>query len=159
MVARPCLGCGDLIDTGSRCTDCTPKDTRRNRGPGRSQGDWKWRQLSKRLRKESPFCETCGSTGRLTVDHIIPVSEVPELAHEIANLRVLCHSCNSCRGNRVTDIERIAVYRAIDERKQRAKVIVWETQQTPLHGQLKADQGHNPIAAASSPSTASAGAN
>ncbi|WP_079635083.1 HNH endonuclease signature motif containing protein [Mycobacteroides abscessus] len=128
MAARPCLGCGDLIDKGSRCTACRPKDTRRNRGPGRSQGDWQWRQLSKRLRTQSPFCEFCGSKDGLTVDHIIPPSEAPKLAHEVVNLRVLCRSCNSRRGNRVTDIERIAVYRAIEERKHRAKVILWETQ-------------------------------
>jgi 5-methylcytosine-specific restriction endonuclease McrA len=76
--------------------------------------------LSQRLRKQSPFCELCGATADLTLGHIIPVSEAPELAYEICNLRVECRPCGSRRGTNCTEAERHAVSLAIEQRKQRA---------------------------------------
>ncbi len=35
--------------------------------------------MSKRLRRASPFCEACGTAADLTVDHVIPVADAPEL--------------------------------------------------------------------------------
>jgi 5-methylcytosine-specific restriction endonuclease McrA len=52
-----------------------------------AQPNNRWRKLSTRLRKQSPFCERCGSTGRLSVDHIIPVSEDASLRLEPLNCR------------------------------------------------------------------------
>lgn len=71
------------------------------------------------MRKLSPFCERCGSKSRLTVDHVIPVSENESLAYEPLNLRVYCQSCNASRSTNVTDSERAAVQAAIQARKQR----------------------------------------
>ena len=83
--------------------------------------DWRWRKLSARMRKLSPFCEKCGSKNKssLTVDHVIPVSDDATLAYEPLNLRVYCQSCNASRSTNVTDNERAAVYAAIQARKQR----------------------------------------
>lgn len=47
-------------------------------------------EWSQRIRKNSD----------ITVDHIKPRSKYPELALELENLRVLCRSCNSQKGNR-----------------------------------------------------------
>ncbi|WP_143769462.1 HNH endonuclease [Skermania sp. ID1734] len=41
-----------------------------------------------------PWCTTCGSTDRLSVDHIIPAALRPDLAYETTNLQVLCLTCN-----------------------------------------------------------------
>lgn len=41
-------------------------------------------------------CCKCGSTRRLTLDHVVPWSHGG--GDEIENLRTLCHSCNSSRG-------------------------------------------------------------
>ncbi|BBZ04887.1 hypothetical protein MCHIJ_43240 [Mycolicibacterium chitae] len=98
MIARPCTGCGDIIATGSRCADCRPT---RASTPPRSHvayaNNGKWKNLSKRLRKASPFCEFCGGTDHLQVDHIIPESIAPELAYTEENLRVLDRDCNNPR--------------------------------------------------------------
>ncbi len=38
-------------------------------------------------------CCLCGSTEKLTVDHIKPRSVFPELFYEVSNGRVLCEKC------------------------------------------------------------------
>jgi len=118
---KHCLGCGELTE-GSRCASCALP---RTRPPGRSEhyNDNRWRTLSMRLRKQSPFCEQCGSTDRLSVDHIIPVSEAPELRLEPLNCRVLCLSYNASRRNNCTDEERAAVLAAISQRRRRPSAI------------------------------------
>jgi len=40
-------------------------------------------------------CVACGSTGRITIDHIIPIARGG--AHSIGNLQPLCKSCNSSK--------------------------------------------------------------
>lgn len=111
---RPCLECGYLIASGSRCADCKPKNLRYERGKrGRTASDWRWRKLSQKLRSLSRFCERCLAATDLTVDHIIPPAERPDLTYEVLNLRVWCRSCNGSRGDRVTDHERQQVLDAI----------------------------------------------
>lgn len=115
---RPCISCGVLIGSGSRCTDCKPRPTRTAAQRGYND---KWRKLSAHQRKASPFCERCGSRERLECDHIIPISEAPELALEPLNTRVLCRTCNRSRGNRVTDQERDQVLSTIRQRDERRR--------------------------------------
>lgn len=118
MLSRPCIDCGDLIPTGSRCPDCQPKrtttKTRRERHRPAA-----WDRLSKRLRRASPFCEFCSATDDLISDHIIPISEDPTLALEPLNCRVLCRSCNARRKDTCTDEERQMVRARIAARKAR----------------------------------------
>jgi hypothetical protein len=45
-------------------------------------------------------CMKCGSTDKIHVDHIKPVSKYPELSLSFRNLQVLCSSCNISKGNR-----------------------------------------------------------
>ncbi|WP_074334892.1 HNH endonuclease [Mycobacteroides abscessus] len=120
---RPCIGCGQLIPSGSRCTACQrPRNNNYQRGKrGRTASDWRWRKLSQKLRRLSPFCERCSKTTDLTVDHVIPPTERPDLTYDALNLRVLCRSCNGSRGNRVTDQERQQVLDAIAERMKRRR--------------------------------------
>jgi hypothetical protein len=66
--------------------------------------DWKLpskQDISPTLRKEllvqaNYMCSRCGSTGNLTIDHIVP--RVKGGGNEPENLRVLCRSCNSSKG-------------------------------------------------------------
>jgi 5-methylcytosine-specific restriction endonuclease McrA len=60
----------------------------------------------------------CPSTD-LTVDHVVPLVEAPQLAHDELNCRVLCRQHNAERGTQCTDDERIAVYAAINARTER----------------------------------------
>ncbi|MUL78644.1 HNH endonuclease [Mycolicibacterium sp. CBMA 226] len=118
---RPCVDCGCLIPSGSRCRECQrPRNNNTVKGKqGRTASDWHWRKLSQKLRRLSPFCEKCLAKTDLTVDHLIPISERPDLVHEELNCRVLCRTCNGERGDRCTDAERAQVLKAIEQRRQR----------------------------------------
>lgn len=58
----------------------------------------------------------CGTKDNLTGDHIIPVSERPDLAYELLNVTVRCRSCNGRRANHCTDAERQQVLDALAAR-------------------------------------------
>ena len=112
MTARPCAQCGDIIATGTYCTECKPKPaaTTKVRPKGHVHTNTtRWKRLSDKARKLQPWCVDCGAHDDLTGDHIIPVSEDPTLAYEVLNIAVRCRTCNSRRGNRCTDEERQAV--------------------------------------------------
>jgi 5-methylcytosine-specific restriction endonuclease McrA len=116
MSLRPCLGCGEPT-TGSRCPDCAiPRPSRLSTAHPKLRTH-RWQRLSERLRRRSPFCEICGSTDRLSVDHVIPASERPDLIFAIENLRVLCLHHNQSRGNRCTDEERQQVLDTLAKRR------------------------------------------
>lgn len=118
---RPCLGCSQLIASGSRCKECRPTNARYEHGKqGRTASDWRWRKLSQKLRRLSPFCEVPGcASNDLTVDHVIPPTERPDLTYDELNLRVWCRRHNGSRGNRVTDQERQQVLDAVESRRRR----------------------------------------
>lgn len=89
-----CLVCGEVSD-GPRCEQHrvhrAPKDRSKHAAYlNRSR----WKNFSKKLRKLSPYCEFCGATESLTVDHIVRVADRPEWTYEPDNCRVLCATCN-----------------------------------------------------------------
>ncbi|BBY42184.1 HNH endonuclease [Mycolicibacterium celeriflavum] len=114
MIARPCIGCGEVIPTGSYCTDCKPADTRTDREHVAWRNGARWKAFSKRLRRLAPFCEHCGTADDLTVDHLLPVHDYPELAYAAENCRVLCRPCNGKRGNKFSHTEAAAVLRRLE---------------------------------------------
>lgn len=94
MVMQPCVECGELSDN-NRCSrhkrKHTPKTTRSHAADFNRS---KWRRLSQKLRKLSPFCEVCGTSDDLTVDHIVRVVDRPEWTYEPDNCRILCRYHN-----------------------------------------------------------------
>lgn len=149
MTMRPCLDCGEP-STASRCDEHRRADLRQRQGErDKTSPHWnrnRWKKLSIRLRRMSPFCELCGSTTQLQIDHIIPVSERPDLTFVVENLRVLCARCNGARKNRVTETERAGVEARIAAKKRRRVALTtqgdepsgtaspsWHKAQTPLH--------------------------
>src|SRR5699024_2040843 len=94
VTATSCIECGELSD-GPHCDQHKPKP--RNRSHFRSNPA-AWKQLSARLRRMQPWCTICGTSDDLTVDHIVPYDERPDLAYEISNLQVLCRKHNSSKG-------------------------------------------------------------
>ena len=63
---------------------------------GRSSG--KWRKLRKQVLAANDVCWLCGKPGADTVDHVLPLSLYPELAHDMSNLRPAHIACNSSKG-------------------------------------------------------------
>jgi hypothetical protein len=80
---RPCLGCGDLIETGSRCRACTID---------RYQGDYQRR--AKAVREGATVCWLCGEGARpddpWQADHLTSSPDSPLMAAH--------RSCNARRG-------------------------------------------------------------
>ncbi|WP_099023572.1 HNH endonuclease signature motif containing protein [Mycolicibacterium palauense] len=119
MIPRPCISCGELIESGSRCPACTPKRAWDGKTRAERHRPAAWDRLSKRLRRESPFCESCGATADLVVDHVIPVSVAPELALAPENCRVLCRSENASRRATYTQDEARQVIDRLEASQQR----------------------------------------
>jgi 5-methylcytosine-specific restriction endonuclease McrA len=61
----------------------------------------RWRQIREQVLSANNVCHLCGVSGADTVDHIIPLSLAPELAHDLTNLRPAHRSCNSRKGAKV----------------------------------------------------------
>jgi len=47
------------------------------------------------LRRDGFRCVRCNASGRLEVDHIVPVRDAPERSFDLANLQSLCTSCHT----------------------------------------------------------------
>lgn len=101
-ILRPCIECGEVVENAARCDRCRNLQERHDRR-GRVEPDKRpreigydaaWDRLSRQARKLSPFCEWCGSRSALTADHL----RWP--ARTVADVRVLCRSCNSRAGAR-----------------------------------------------------------
>lgn len=96
VLTRPCNGCGKLV-RASLCLDC--KRVKERSRPTRAQRgyNYAWNKLSKELRAANPFCNNCGTTTDLTLDHITPLSKNGKSV--LSNLQVLCRKCNSQKAN------------------------------------------------------------
>ncbi|MGY3555654.1 5-methylcytosine-specific restriction endonuclease McrA [Williamsia sp. R60] len=140
MPLRPCTECGEPHEGTGRCDPCRrAADTARERPASRAhQGTARWTRLSTRLRALAPFCETCGSTKSLEVDHILPVLEFPELVYVMENLRVLCRVCNRSRGHRWTDAEAWMILQRLQEAYDRTR------RSTYRHALLAAERAVQP---------------
>ncbi len=65
-----------------------------------------WRRIREQVLRRDPYCTIRGPkcTGiSTTVDHIIPLSVRPDLAHEMTNLRGACAADNYAGGARITN--------------------------------------------------------
>lgn len=65
------------------------------RKENKKEYDTKWREYSIAYRKSNPFCVECLKTGvynseHIHVDHIIPITEKPELKYDVNNHQSLC---------------------------------------------------------------------
>ena len=56
-----------------------------------------WRQIRKNILQQNPNCARCGQPAD-TIDHIAPISLGGDPLNP-NNLRPMCKSCNSSRGN------------------------------------------------------------
>lgn len=70
----------------------------RKRGNGGTFTEEEWQELCNALGNK---CQCCGAEGKLTVDHIVPLSMGG--SNSIDNLQPLCKSCNCRKHTRVVD--------------------------------------------------------
>ena len=122
MTLQPCIECGELSQN-NRCAAhriIRPRADKTNTTHVAFKNDARWKKLSKKLRKLSPFCELCGTSDDLTVDHRVRAVDRPEWSYEIDNCRILCRYHNgklsmvSATAEEERDIEK-----KILERRQR----------------------------------------
>ena len=71
---------------------------RKNEAPGRGLTEQDWVKIIEFYGKR---CLKCGSTKRITIDHVIPLSVGGW--HDPINIQPLCHSCNSGKRHRIAD--------------------------------------------------------
>lgn len=132
MTRRPCLTCGEVSE-GSRCPEHTrDRESRRPRDKTHVHFNTaRWKRLSARLRKMSPFCELCGATERLSVDHIARVQDRPEWTYEVANLRILCLRCNGRLSAQSATPDQVAEVEARIRARKRRRVALTTRGDTP----------------------------
>jgi 5-methylcytosine-specific restriction enzyme A len=105
MPVRPCIRCGQHTANRSRCDQCETSYLEAKyqaRPPKPWYTDPTYRRNRAKLLARAQHCEFCGTAGDkqnpLTADHLTPVSRGG--TNNLDNLRPLCRSCNSRRGNR-----------------------------------------------------------
>ncbi len=59
-----------------------------------------WRRLRAQVLREEPICRYCGVRPSTVVDHVLPLSRFPHLAHRRDNLAGSCRWCNGSKGAR-----------------------------------------------------------
>ena len=64
-----------------------------------------WRKLRRlALIRDGYLCQDCLAAGKITqateVHHVVPITDAPELALELSNLRSLCWSCHEATKHR-----------------------------------------------------------
>ena len=59
-----------------------------------------WRRLRAQVLRQEPTCYWCGRRPSTCVDHLLPLSQRPDLAHVRSNLVGACMPCNASKGDR-----------------------------------------------------------
>jgi len=89
------LDCGVLTMVGNRCqAHRAAAQSRWKENRPNPYLDPAWRKLSSQMRRKHPWCEVCGKTTDLTVDHLDPLSKGGPLLAEEHRLRVICRPCH-----------------------------------------------------------------
>lgn len=83
---RACLGCGELIHTGSRCPDCNPRN-----GSTRQ-----YRKNRAQVLHAGARCYVCGQPAD-QADHLIP--KIKGGTDRVSNLRPICWPCNRAKSD------------------------------------------------------------
>lgn len=111
-----CSDCGRTFPEGeakaTRCPSCQPqhaarmKATRKRSDKRTPEGlarraehqaiitSPQYRRVRDMVRRRDGVCVSCGTTAGLTVHHVVPAREAPELAFDPSNLVTLCRPCH-----------------------------------------------------------------
>ncbi len=66
------------------------------------EGTFTWQEFVALCDKFGNVCLSCGVSAKLTVDHVIPLSQ-NGCTNDIGNIQPLCLSCNSSKGTKTID--------------------------------------------------------
>jgi len=99
MPLRFCIHCGKHYEpsTGvrNRCGPCGRDYDQRHSVERRARNSAKWqRARAAARRRDGERCQQCGSSERLQVHHIVPLSEGGD-RYALSNLVTLCQSCHA----------------------------------------------------------------
>jgi 5-methylcytosine-specific restriction endonuclease McrA len=98
---RPCIVCGTpVVGPGRGGARCGRHVLARIQLGPRAYDQKAWRRASKQARIEQPFCSSCGATGDLTADHVVPIAKGGDHVPDPAMIVVLCRRCNGRKGAR-----------------------------------------------------------
>lgn len=97
-LCRPCLDCGSVAPTGSRCPRCRSRwEASRGTSTQRGYGST-WRRTSQRvIARDGGVCAYCGDVAT-TSDHVVPKSKGG--TDDLSNLVAACRPCNSRKKDR-----------------------------------------------------------
>lgn len=70
-------------------------DTMNKRRDRMGCGRQHWKTLCKRVHERDKYCQMCGSTEKLTVDHIVPICFGGQT--DLPNLQLLCKKCHNLK--------------------------------------------------------------
>lgn len=113
MTMRPCVRCGQP-STDTRCPEHVQTPTVRRGSSPRARGyDAAWDRLSRRARRLQPWCLDCGATEGLTADHLPTAWDRKDrgLPLRLADVAVVCGSCNVIRGSSRPGTRRASTHR------------------------------------------------
>jgi 5-methylcytosine-specific restriction enzyme A len=108
MTPRPCLSCGRLVPSGTRCPDCERPRARQTQQRKRAIRPYTTAEKRRRAAAVDQWRQQHGDvcpgwqreahpSSDLVADHVVAVAAG---GAESGPLRVLCRSCNSSRGAR-----------------------------------------------------------
>lgn len=146
---KPCTVCGEPSE-GSRCDEHrreqeNARESRKNVQHPAHANRTRWKNASRRARKAQPWCLDCGATTNLSVDHIIPFRERPDLAYAQDNLAIRCRSCNAAKGDTMPDAATVAaVEAAIAARHGHARSATRGEAPTPVDSR-RAGEAESPL--------------
>lgn len=86
------------IEQATTTTKAKRRLTKRRRSDFQKERD---RLMLAIIERDGYLCDECGGTESLTIDHIMPLSKGG--SDELDNLRLLCQSCNSTKGDRMPE--------------------------------------------------------
>lgn len=66
----------------------------------------RWHRLTRKMGTKCAYCHCQLTPTNTTIDHVLPKSKHPELAHKRSNMVLACFDCNNAKGDRVHEVSK-----------------------------------------------------
>lgn len=111
VVARTCGLCSKHYRQANAARYALHSANRRAAKRERCTGDISWEDIQAKFAYWGTRCWMCGSTERLTIDHVKPLSKGGW--HVLGNIRPACLSCNCSKNNKWHGLQHLTAFMAI----------------------------------------------